>query len=104
MQAPPYESALGYIPEGGWNEPLDGSGNTQAAASGGGFSAYIPTPTWQTGTGVPGTEGRYTPDIAFSASGHDGYFGCLAAGGGDCVVVNSSFNFEYFLWNLSGCA
>jgi subtilase family serine protease len=93
-------SALSYIPEGGWNEPLNSSGATQAASSGGGFSSYIPTPSWQTGTGVPGTEGRYTPDIAFSASGHDGYFGCLAASGGthpsDCVVRNGQFYFEYF--------
>jgi subtilase family serine protease len=93
---PGYESALGYILEGGWNEPLNGSGGTQAAAGGGGFSVYIPTPSWQTGTGVPGTQGRYTPDIAFSASGHDGYFGCLAADGGSCVESDGSFYFEYF--------
>jgi len=93
-------SALSYIPEGGWNEPLNSKGATQAAASGGGVSAYIPTPSWQTGTGVPGTQGRYTPDIAFTSSAHDGYFGCLAASGGahpgDCVVRNGSFYFEYF--------
>jgi subtilase family serine protease len=93
-------SALSYIPEGGWNEPLNSQGGTQAAASGGGFSSYIATPTWQTGTGVPGTQGRYTPDIAFTSSAHDGYFGCLAASGGthpgDCVVRNGSFYFEYF--------
>ncbi|HYA44239.1 MAG TPA: Ig-like domain repeat protein, partial [Acidimicrobiales bacterium] len=72
----------------------------QAAASGGGVSSYIPTPSWQVGTGVPGTQGRYTPDIAFTSSAHDGYFGCLAASGGshpgDCVVRNGSFYFEYF--------
>ena len=94
------ESALGYIPEGGWNEPLNSQGDTQAASSGGGVSMYIATPSWQTGTGVPGTEGRYTPDIAFSASGHDGYFGCLAASGGthpgNCVVTDGEFYFEYF--------
>ena len=28
----------------------------QLAASGGGFSAYMPKPSWQTGTGVPGTQ------------------------------------------------
>ena len=95
-QSPPYESALGYIPEGGWNEPLNGSGGTQAAAGGGGFSVYIATPSWQSGTGVPGTQGRYTPDIAFSSSGHDGYFGCLAADGSSCVVDDGSFSFEYF--------
>jgi pseudomonalisin len=94
-------SALGYIPEGGWNEPLNGDGETQAASSGGGYSSYIPTPSWQTGTGVPGAQGRYTPDVAFSSSAHDGYFGCLAASGGthpgDCVVQgNGTFYFEYF--------
>ncbi len=76
-------SALSYIPEGGWNE----STSTSVAASGGGVSLFItPTPTWQTGTGVPSARsGRYTPDIAFSSSGHDSYFGCLAAAGGSCV-------------------
>ncbi len=97
---PPYASALSYIPEGGWNEPLNSQGRTQAASSGGGFSSYIPTPSWQIGTGVPGTQGRYTPDIAFTSSAHDGYFGCLAASGGahpgDCVVRNGGFYFEYF--------
>ena len=80
-----FESALGYIPEGAWNEPLDGMGNVQAAASGGGVSAYIPTPSWQTGPGVPGTQGRYTPDVSFSASAHDSYFMCSAASGASCV-------------------
>ncbi len=93
-------SALSYIPEGGWNEPLNSKGATQAASSGGGYSSYIPTPSWQTGTGVPGTQGRYTPDIAFTSSAHDGYFGCLAASGGahpgNCVVSNGEFYFEYF--------
>lgn len=93
-------SALSYIPEGAWNEPLNSEGATQAASSGGGFSSYIPTPSWQTGTGVPGTQGRYTPDIAFTSSAHDGYFGCLAASSGahpgDCVVRNGEFYFEYF--------
>jgi len=31
--------------------------------------------TWQTGAGVPSARtGRYTPDVSFSASSHDGYF------------------------------
>lgn len=81
-----FASALGYIPEGAWNEPLDGNGRTQASATGGGISAFIPTPYWQTGLGVPGKQGRYTPDISFSASAHDGYFGCLAAIGSSCVL------------------
>jgi subtilase family serine protease len=99
-QSSPYESALSYIPEGGWNGPShvdDGKTTYRVAASGGGVSAYIATPSWQTGTGVPGTAGRYTPDVAFSASGHDGYFACLAASGSGCVPNDQGeFTFEYF--------
>ena len=52
----------------------------------------IATPSWQTGTGVPGARaGRYTPDISFSASCHDGYYGCFAADSNGCTP-----NFEYF--------
>ena len=92
-----FESALGYIPEGAWNEPLNAQSAPQVAGTGGGVSAFIATPSYQTGTGVPNARaGRYTPDVAFSASEHDGYFGCLAAGGGSCVVVNHSFSFEVF--------
>ena len=91
-------SALSYIPEGAWNQPLDSSGVPQVDASGGGVSSVIPTPSWQTGTGVPAANaGRYTPDIAFSAAGHDGYFACFAAAGSSCVPgSNGSYTFEYF--------
>ena len=90
------ESALSYIPEGAWNEPMNGT-KFQVAGTGGGVSQFIATPTWQVGTGVPTARaGRYTPDVAFSASAHDAYFGCLAASGGSCVVVNGSFNFVEF--------
>ena len=86
------ESALSYIPEGAWNE----STTSSIAASGGGVSQYIATPSWQTGTGVPSTRsGRYTPDVAFSAAGHDGYFACMAADGGSCVGT-SSYGFVVF--------
>ncbi|HEY1766808.1 MAG TPA: protease pro-enzyme activation domain-containing protein [Terracidiphilus sp.] len=93
-------SALGYIPEGGWNEPGSGA-STQVASSGGGVSAYIATPSWQTGTGVPSARaGRYTPDVSFSASCHDGYFGCLAAFGTSSTsnagcVANSSGAYQF---------
>ena len=94
-----FTSALSYIPEGAWNEPQNGSA-FQVAGTGGGVSSVIPTPPWQTGTGVPAARaGRYTPDVAFSASGHDGYFACLAASGGtnsDCVVRSGSFGFTVF--------
>lgn len=87
-------SALGYIPEGAWNDPLDDSGNPQFAATGGGVSTYIATPSWQTGIGVPGTQGRYTPDVAFAASTREGFFTCFAAGDGSCVAgANNQFGF-----------
>ena len=87
-----FESALGYIPEGAWNEPLNSSGALQVAATGGGVSSIIPTPSWQSAPGVPtARSGRYTPDISFSASSHDGYFKCQAASNGDCV--GSPFHF-----------
>ena len=63
-------SALSYIPEGGWNEPLTSSSQLQVAGSGGGVSRYIGMPAWQQGiSGIPQTgAGRYTPDVSFSAS------------------------------------
>ena len=89
-----YGSAYGYIPEGAWNE----STTSSVAATGGGVSTVIATPSWQTGTGVPspGT-GRYTPDVSFSSSNHDGYFACMAAiAGGSCVTSGGSFGFIIF--------
>ncbi|HEX3098994.1 MAG TPA: S53 family peptidase, partial [Usitatibacter sp.] len=83
------KSALGYIPEGGWNDPLSSSGGPQLAASGGGMSIYVPTPFWQNGAGVPASGGRYTPDVSFTASIHDGYVNCLAASGNSCVPDSS---------------
>ena len=90
-------SATGYIPEGGWNESWNGT-TSEVAASGGGVSSVIATPTWQQGVaGVPAANtGRYTPDVAFSASEHDGYLGCFAAGGGNCVLTNGSIYFTVF--------
>jgi subtilase family serine protease len=86
-------SVLGYIPEGGWNE----STTTSVAASGGGVSAVIPTPSWQAGPGVPAARaGRYTPDVSFSASAHDGYFGCFAATAGGASCAGNPFPFAAF--------
>jgi subtilase family serine protease len=97
-------SALSYIPEGAWNEPFNNNGATQPASSGGGVSLDIPTPSWQTGTGVPAArKGRYTPDISFSASAHDGYFGCLASAGGSCVP-NSQGGFGFVSFSGTSAA
>ncbi len=86
------ESALSYIPEGAWNESaiLNSSGNTtpfQVAAGGGGVSAYIAKPAWQVGTGVPADGFRDVPDVSFTAADHDGYLGCFAASGGNCLTT-----------------
>jgi hypothetical protein len=91
-------SALSYIPEGAWNDPLDyTSGNPNVSAGGGGVSIYMPTPGWQIGTGVPAARaGRYTPDLSFSASGdHDGDYGCLEAFEGAGCPPTSTAN---ILW------
>lgn len=97
LNGPGESSARGYIPEGGWNEPLSNS-TPQVAASGGGVSSFISTPSWQKGPGVPSARsGRYTPDVSFSASCHDGYFACMAAAGGSCVPDNQgTFHFVGF--------
>jgi subtilase family serine protease len=83
-------SALGYIPEGGWNESLTSSNTPTVAGSGGGVSVYVTKPSFQTGIGVPADGYRDVPDVSFTAASHDGYFGCEAdatfSGGatGDC--------------------
>ncbi len=97
-----YFSALSYIPEGAWNEPRNAGSNVASvpyvvAASGGGPSTIIAKPSWQTGTGVPADGVRDTPDMSFGAAGHDGYFSCLASGGGSCVPnANNLFGFVAF--------
>jgi hypothetical protein len=80
-------SALGYIPEGVWNDPTTSSGTTIIDAGGGGESLYVPKPAFQSGTGVPADGFRDTPDISFSASGaHDGYAICyLNSSVGPCT-------------------
>jgi len=90
------ESALQYIPEGAWNEPTTVNGNNQTvlqvAAGGGGASIYIAKPSWQSVVGVPADGARDVPDVAFTSADHDGYMGCFAAGGGDCVKYVSVFS------------
>lgn len=101
--SPTFESALGYIPEGAWNESQNGNGQFQVLGSGGGVSAFIATPTWQTGPGVPGTQGRYTPDVAFSASGHNGYVTCNAGAGVPCAIQNGII-FPFFPFSGTSAA
>lgn len=92
-----YVSAKGYIPEGAWNEPLDHDGKPYVASTGGGVSVYIRKPSWQTGPGVPGSQGRYVPDVSFGASTLNGYFGCMAASQGSCVPGADNM-FHFVVW------
>ena len=66
-------TALSYIPEQVWNVSGSVSGGSALWASGGGKSVYQSKPSWQTGTGVPSDGVRDVPDVALSASLHDGY-------------------------------
>jgi subtilase family serine protease len=71
-------TAVGYIPEEGWNDTTasiqSGGG---LSATGGGASIFFTKPTWQTGTGVPADNKRDVPDISISASpDHDAYLVC----------------------------
>jgi pseudomonalisin len=67
-------SALGYIPEVVWNES-GSKGGSGLWASGGGASLHYSQPAWQKGvSGVSAANGmRAVPDVATSASAHDGY-------------------------------
>jgi pseudomonalisin len=68
----------------------------QVAAGGGGASAYIGKPSWQSGLGVPADGFRDVPDVSFTAADHDGYLGCFAAGGGSCVSSPSGTQITVF--------
>jgi hypothetical protein len=76
------ESALSYIPEGAWNQgectTAKGQTSCYTGASGGGVSGFAGTPSYQTGVGVTGTAGRYTPDVAFLSGGDTQYLICIA--------------------------
>ena len=75
-------SALSYIPEEVWNESGT-KGGSGLWASGGGASLYFSQPAWQKGvSGIGAANGmRAVPDVAASASAHDGYI----------VVENGSY-------------
>ena len=117
---PDLSSAIGYIPEGVWNESCDptvdpnfcfGTGSFLLSASSGGPSSCststateteitcksgYPKPSWQAGVGVPNDGVRDLPDLSLAAGGHDGYLVCIAGScqtsseGGQTVLDNAS--------------
>jgi pseudomonalisin len=84
-----YGSALGYIPEEVWNESA-ANGGAGLWASGGGASTVYAQPEWQAEvTGASAANGmRAVPDVALSASGHDGYL--MVENGGDWIISGTS--------------
>lgn len=65
-------SVLSYIPEVVWNESA-ANGGTGLWSTGGGASIRFAKPSWQTTPGVPADGKRDVPDVALTASSHDGY-------------------------------
>ena len=71
-------TAVGYIPEEGWNDTAASiAAGFGLSATGGGSSIFFQKPTWQTGTGASTDTMRDIPDVAVSSSpDHDGYLFC----------------------------
>jgi hypothetical protein len=95
-------TALQYIPESAWND----SGSDGLAASGGGVSTYFPAPAWQPApANFTGPSGRFVPDVAFSASAHDGYLNCSQANftlGYGSICTNGFLSSNGYLFYGSG--
>jgi subtilase family serine protease len=73
-------TALTYIPEKVWNDPVTAQG---FSAGGGGASKLFSKPIWQSGPGVPNDSARDVPDVSLNASvAHDPYLICTP---GDCT-------------------
>jgi subtilase family serine protease len=75
-------SLIKYVPEVVWNDDFSGNANSPAnlSSTGGGTSALVARPTWQTGVpGIPAGTQRLVPDIAFySSPGLPGYLYCTS--------------------------
>ncbi len=86
---PGYSSALSYIPEKVWNESAT-NGGSGLWSSGGGASLYFSQPAWQKGvSGVSAANGmRAVPDVAVSASAHDGYI--IVENGSYYIIAGTS--------------
>jgi hypothetical protein len=74
-------TALKHIPENVWNESCSSAtcGNkANIAAGGGGPSAVVPKPSWQSGATlhIPNDGFRDVPDVSLTAAGHDPYLIC----------------------------
>jgi subtilase family serine protease len=87
MNSTTKESAIGYIPEGAWNQSGTVSGGSGLWATGGGASAVYAKPAWQAGPGVPADGKRDVPDVSLAGSTHDGF---LVVEGGYLWVIGGT--------------
>ena len=93
-----FGSALGYIPEGAWNEPFSSGTTTQVAASGGGVSASFPRQPGRQAPAYP------APLLAATRPTFHSRLPAMTAisrasrrGGGSCVPDSQGgFSFEIF--------
>jgi len=88
-------AAVGYIPEGAWNESLAYAGEDEFVqiGGGGGESQFYAKPTFQTGLGSAASTHRLVPDISFVSEEGEGYAICIAGLGASCAADT---NFSYF--------
>ena len=82
-------TVLKHIPEVAWN---DDSSSNGLSSTGGGTSALISRPTWQTGvTGISSGSYRLVPDISlYSSPSYPGYLYCSSDTGTDGTGVTGS--------------
>jgi hypothetical protein len=99
------ETALSYIPEDVWNESCTvaqcGPNSANILAGGGGVSAILQKPAWQSPTlfpslNIPNDGFRDMPDISLTAASHDPYLLCL--------FDSCANNFIFFVSGTSAAA
>jgi hypothetical protein len=96
-QNPTQESVISYIPEDVWNDSCASCSNPNIWAGGGGASAFVAKPSWQSGvTGIPADGKRDLPDVSLTAAPHDPLLICLR---GSCVPNAQG---EIFFYGVGG--
>ncbi len=87
-------SLKSYVPEVVWNDssPPSGSNPGNLSSTGGGASALVPRPSWQTGVpGIASGSFRLVPDVSFySSPGLPGYLYCTSDTSSLATGVTSS--------------
>jgi subtilase family serine protease len=105
-------SLVAYIPEVAWNDDAQyqsvltngGTWQNVLSATGGGPSAIIANPTWQTGvTGIPASSNRLVPDVSlYSSPDYPGYLFCTSDTSAWSSGQQASCSNDTFLDAVSG--